>query len=158
MHDRILLPLDGSKLAEAVEPHAMAIAKKFESEVILLQVVTPASAPLAGMAPARLMPAATAQIGVEAARAELEAEMKEAAQYLSSVAQRFEADVAVRTHVAEGVTAKMILQSARDADVSMICMSTYGRSGLGRTIFGSVADAVLRNSHLPLLLIRPQPQ
>ncbi len=51
MYDRILLPLDGSELAEAVEPHAMAMAKKFESEVILLQVVTPVSRRVARMAP-----------------------------------------------------------------------------------------------------------
>lgn len=159
MYDRILLPLDGSELAEAVEPHAMAMAKKFESEVILLQVVTPVSTLVARMAPGLVAPATTAQISVEAAREQFQAEMREATQYLSSVAQRFQAEgVATRTHVMEGEPAETILEYAKDADVSMICMSTHGRSGLGRTIFGSVADEVLRNSHLPVLLIRPQPE
>jgi len=62
----------------------MAMAKKFESEVILLQVVTPVSRLVARMAP--VAPATTAQIGVEGAREQFEAEMRDAAQYLSSVA------------------------------------------------------------------------
>ena len=158
MYDRILLPLDGSEVAEAVEPHAMAMAKKFESEVILLQVVTPVSRRVARMAPGQVTPATTAQIGVEAAHEQVEAEMREATQYLSSVSGRSEAEgVATRTHVVKGDTAATILEYAKEADVSMICMSTHGRSGIGRTIFGSVADEVLRNSHLPVLLIRPQP-
>jgi len=66
--------------------------------------------------------------------------------------------IAARTHVVEGETAETILKYAKEADISMICMSTHGRSGLGRTILGSVADEVLRNSHLPVLLIRPQPE
>jgi nucleotide-binding universal stress UspA family protein len=56
----------------------------------------------------------------------------------------------------EGESPAAILDYAKEAHVSMIGMSTHGRSGLGRTIFGSVADDVLRNSQLTVLLIRPQ--
>lgn len=159
MYDRVLLPLDGSEIAEAAEPHAMALAKKFESEVILMRVVTPVSKLLASMAPGRAAAGNTTPVGVEAAHAQLEAETRDAAQYLSSMAQRFEAvGVATRTLVVEGEPARTIIENAKDADVSVICMSTYGRSGLARLIFGSVTDEVLRKSHLPLLLIRPQQQ
>lgn len=158
MYDRVLLPLDGSELAQAVEPHAMALAKKFESEVILMQVITPVLKRLAKMAPGRAATGSTAPGGVEAAHAQLEAEMTDAGQYLLSVAKRFEAEgVATRTLVVEGEPAQTIIDNAKDADVSMICMSTYGQSRLGRLIFGSVTDEVLRKSHLPVLLIRPQP-
>lgn len=159
MYDRILLPLDGSELAEAIEPHALAMAKKFESEVILLRVVTPASMLEAATIPGRVIPGTMSPISVEAARTKLEAEMSDGVQYLITVAQRFETEgVSTRTHVTEGEPAKTILAYAKEADVAMICMSTHGRSGLGRTIFGSTADEVLRSSHLPLLLIRPQPE
>ncbi|HUF53854.1 MAG TPA: universal stress protein [Dehalococcoidia bacterium] len=159
MYDRVLLPLDGSEIAEAVEPHTMALAKKFDSEVILMRVVTPVSKLLASMVPGRAAAGNTTPVGVEAAHAQLESETRDAAQYLSSVAQRFEAEgVAARTLAIEGEPAQTIIENAKDANVSVICMSTSGRSRLGRLIFGSVADEVLRKSHLPLLLIRPQQQ
>ena len=64
--------------------------------------------------------------------------------------------VKVSAEVADGSPAHVILEIARSHDVTVIAMSTHGRSGLGRVVFGSVSDAVVRNSHLPVLLIRPE--
>jgi nucleotide-binding universal stress UspA family protein len=79
--------------------------------------------------------------------------------YLEVMAGRLRVkNVQVMTEVADGTPAHVILDVARRLDVSLIVMSTHGRSGIGRVVFGSVADAVVRNSHLPVLLVRPQPQ
>lgn len=162
MYDRILMPLDGSELAEAVEPYVLPIAEKFDSELILMQAVTPLSKligkipPPAAMAPGAMAPAA-AEIDADAARAQVEAETRSAREYLDSVSRRLqERGIRARTYVAEGDAAPAILEHASESDVSLITMSTHGRSGLGRAVFGSVADEVLRNSRLPVLLVRPQ--
>ena len=76
--------------------------------------------------------------------------------YLEQVATRLRtAGVNATTHLAEGPAAPAILAHCRRHDVSLIAMTTHGRSGLKRTLFGSVADEIMRNSHLPILMRRP---
>ena len=156
-YERILLPLDGSALAEAVEPYVIPIAKKFGSELILLQVVTPFEGIASSIASGGVDAAISGDIGLDAARKQVKAEKETAVEYLSSVSKRLAADrIVTRTEVVEGAPAESILKFAKEADVSMIGMSTHGRRGLGRAVFGSVADRVLRNSDLPVLIVRPQ--
>lgn len=165
MYERILVPLDGSELAEGALPHAREIAKQAGSEVVLLQAVTPFAAMLgqaaATEAAAFVGPstAAVAPIVTEGAtalaRQQHEGIVSSAREYLGRWANELSKEgIKARAEIAEGAPAQVILDYAQANGVGLIAMSTHGRSGLGRAVFGSVADAVLRNSGLPLLLIR----
>lgn len=161
MYERILVPLDGSGLAESVLTHVEEIAAKFGARVLLLQVVpsfaevmaqTTAFTPTTG---AGISPT-IAEYSMDIARERHGAEATSARTYLGGVAERFSAKgIQVETNVVEGSAADAILDSARASDVGLVAMSTHGRGGLGRLVFGSVADEVLRRSHFPLLLVRP---
>ena len=158
MYERILVPLDGSELAEGVLPYAVEIARKFDSELVLMQAVTPFARLLAETAPGTPETSPTAvEVSADIARQRLEGEIKQAQNYLDSIKTKLQNDgVNTRTHVVEGAAGAAIIDYAREVNASLIAMSTHGRSGLGRLVFGSVADEVLRNSHVPVLVVRPQ--
>jgi nucleotide-binding universal stress UspA family protein len=151
MYRRILVPLDGSPLAEAALPHAIELAKCTGAGITLFQVssVMPVATTLGPLT----VSGADAAIAMEA----MEADEKAAAEYLAEVARRKElAGIPVQTEVVRGAAAVEIVERARAGDVDLIAMSTHGRSGLGRLVFGSVADQVLREARMPILLIRPR--
>jgi nucleotide-binding universal stress UspA family protein len=145
---RILVPLDGSALAEAVLPCAEQFARLTGAALTLVQVVEPLPEPLRLRAPRRSYPGPgggelTAQAAAERA----------AAGYLAGVAQRLAtAGLAVTTRVLAGQAAAQIIQAGQEAD--LIVMATHGRSGIGRWVYGSVADKVLRGASVPMLLVR----
>jgi nucleotide-binding universal stress UspA family protein len=151
MYRRILVPLDGSALAEAALPHAATLATHFQSSLTLLQVATPAAVASSTLA----APGADAALALEA----IEASEQAAKEYLAAIAQQPELrGIAVQMEVVEGIPAREIVRRAKAGDVDMIVMSTHGRSGIERLVFGSVADQVLREAGLPILLIRPKAQ
>jgi nucleotide-binding universal stress UspA family protein len=85
----------------------------------------------------------------------LEAEREEAVSYLASVAARLKQhNLNVSTEHFDGPPAEEIVERARALGISLILMTTHGRSGLGRMVFGSVADSVLRHAPCPVLLVR----
>lgn len=157
MYETILIPLDGSPLAESVLPHAVGIAKQFNSRVILLQVVPTLQDLVREAMPVTAEPSATvAQVSIDMASEQHQAGVKGAHDYLQAMSRRLtEEGLTVETLILEGNPADRIVQCAKERDVSLIALSTHGRSGLGRLVFGSVADQVLREAHRPLLLIRP---
>lgn len=136
---RILVPLDGSELAEQILPVVSAFARRFESEVLLLRVEWSLAAVSGPYAPdvAHLRPLAEVEASLQPARKRLEAE-----------------GVRVRTLAAYGPEATEILDTAEREHVDLIAMSTHGRSGLSRWMYGSVAEHVLRHCHRPLLVRR----
>ena len=140
MFKKILVTLDGSELAEKVLPHVEALAKNFESEVILFHVLT--------------LPAISAS--PEASLVEdKEFARKDALEYLERIAYRLKTlHIKARPVVAEGKPADEIVDYAALEEVDVIAMSTHGRSGLGRWVFGSVAERVLRATACPVLLVR----
>ena len=153
MYSRILLPLDGSKLAEAALHHASAMARRFQASLLLLEVVTPATFAATmdsfSASPAELTLAAEAE----------EISESSAEEYLAEVAHRPELKgIPVQTEVVEGLAAEEIIRIAKASEIDLIVMSTHGRSGIRRLVFGSVADQVLREAGLPILLIRPMAQ
>ncbi len=153
MYRRILVPLDGSTLAEAALPHATALATRFQASLTLLEVAT--SITVASAVDPLAASGAEAALVVEAAEATEQA----AKEYLAGVAARPDLkDLQVQVEVVPGVPAREIVRRAKAGDVDLIVMSTHGRSGLGRLVFGSVADEVLRETGLPILLIRPKDQ
>jgi nucleotide-binding universal stress UspA family protein len=134
MFDKILVPLDGSELAEAIVPHAEAVADRHQAEVILLQVLSAK----------RVNPTRAAK------------ERHESEDYLMGVEQRLlEKGMNARYTIRHGSDpAAEIVDYAEVNKVDLIAMSTHGRSGMSRWLFGSVASRVLQGTSKPILLIR----
>ena len=141
MYKRILLPLDGSALAEQALPHAAAHADHFGAELILLRVLDPLPRPPTAT-PAALQ---TAE----------DATMEFVREYLERVAADVqERDIKVHKAIAAGRPHLQIIQYAETNQVDLIVMSTRGQSGLSRWLMGSVADRVVRGAGVPVLLAR----
>jgi nucleotide-binding universal stress UspA family protein len=143
MYTRVLVPLDGSELAEAILPFVEQVAGPLHAEVVLLRVIEPLS-------PAELV----ASAGVVAPDTFALRDM-DAKHYLSEVERRLsKKGLRIRTRVALGPPAEEILAAAQAISADLIAMATHGRGGLGRLLFGSVAEAVLHAAAVPVLLIR----
>lgn len=140
MYKRILLPLDGSPLAEQAVPHAIAQAERFQAELILLKVLPPL--------PERSM-SSPGRRQAEDLSAQL------AREYLEGVAIGIrERDIPVQVVTVEGQSHPQIVQFAEENGVDLIVMSTRGQSGLSRWLMGSIADRVVRGATVPVLLVR----
>ena len=150
MHERILVPLDGSKTGGAVLPYLQVwcprLAPDLKTEVILLQVVSSLTHyVIAGEASAR----------VPHTERELEQIKEKAKGYLAKVGEGLKGKGAtVKTKVAVGKAADEIIETADQINIDLIAMSTHGRSGLGRWAFGSVTEQVLREGNVPILIVR----
>jgi len=147
MFNHLLLPLDGSPLAEAALPAAMELASKFNSTITLVWVIQP---------PHLIMTAANGSV-----YAQLLTEMRhQSEQDAQSYLRRHQGSLrqqgySVQAIVTEGENiADALLDVATNREVDTIVMSTHGRGGLSRWVFGSVADKVLRQAEVPVLLIR----
>ncbi|MBI5879047.1 MAG: universal stress protein [Chloroflexi bacterium] len=139
---RVLLPLDGSPLAELAVPPAVQLARAFGAEIVLTRVIT---LPPAIYGTPEAMPLVVEEPGDE----------KQATEYLQSWRTRLEAD-GVRTHivVSRPPVAEALLDMVRGQQANLIVMSTHGRSGVRRWVYGSVADRVLHSTPVPILLLR----
>jgi nucleotide-binding universal stress UspA family protein len=133
MYKRILVPLDGSKLAEEVLPYAKFLANALDLPMNLLHVNDPESA----------APSSHTVQGTD---------------YLKAVAATLPASLAVNCSVENGRAAEVIVDSASRDPNTLITMATHGRSGGQRWLLGSVAQKVLHAAINPLLLIRPSEQ
>ena len=123
---RVLVPLDGSPLAEAALPSAVDLARALEAELVLFHA------------------------------AESDAVSDEILEYLEGAAAPLRSDgSAVRARSLVGPPAATILRMAREEGAQAIAMATHGRGGLGRVIAGSVATAVVRDAPAPVLAFRP---
>lgn len=143
----ILLPLDGSKVAEAAFAYVESILSKQEAKVFLLRVVPSVVGQYAGSPEGYV---------VDYTEKVMQALQEEATDYLKKTAKSFqEKGILVFTAMVVGYPASEILKYVERQKVDLIIMSTHGRAGLGKWILGSVADKVLHNAEIPLLLIRP---
>lgn len=140
---RVLVPLDGSKVAEQVLPAVMSIVQALQCEMILLRVpVGYTSGPFTG-------PWYLPQDSV------FETADQDAQAYLQRLASHLkEQGAAVSTVTWTGLVAECIIDYAKINDVDLIAMCTHGRTGIVRWALGSVADRVLRASDKPILLVR----
>jgi nucleotide-binding universal stress UspA family protein len=170
MLQRILVPLDGSEFAECVIPYVEELCQRCNPvEIILLQVIRPPSGrsfsepvarPLVYDYPILRLPDPPPEISsalrgtyeeqeVASARSQVEGT-------LLPVAKRFcDGGAFTRVAVAFGRPAEQIVGFAEQQKMDLIALSTHGRSGLSRWVFGSVAEKVLRGTNLPILLVRP---
>ena len=143
MYKRILLPLDGSPLAEQALPHAIAIAERFQSELVLLRVLVPLP-----------RPPTTAEAALQKAEEAMAVFVRE---YLERVAAGVqEHGITVQMITVEGRPHLQIIQYAETNQVDLIVMCTRGQSGLSRWLMGSVSDRVVRGASVPVLLVRAQ--
>jgi nucleotide-binding universal stress UspA family protein len=145
-YKRVLVALDGSPSSEAVLRFLLEIAGPLDMTVMLLRVLEPVPPmPLEG----------TRHLTLQ----EVEGRRHEAEEYLAPIAAGLRArGVAVTFQVRQGRPDQEILAAAREHGADLIAMATHGRTGLGRLLFGSVAEAVLRHATVPVFLIRqPQP-
>ena len=144
MYSKILVPLDGSRLAEGVLPYARAFAEALKIPVELFQVVEPE--PIATFSdPEHGRYVDAVQAGLKGS----------ALDYLEAVAASFFDSLAVDCSVEIGRPAEAIVHKGAAQGRTLVAMATHGRSGLRRWLLGSVAEKVLRASSNHLLLIRP---
>jgi len=141
---KILVPLDGSKLAEKALPYAEEFAQKFDAELILVWALQPQ--PIVAMS----------DYGAASYGTLLDSEEDEAKEYLHQLRQEIsERQVRVRTAVLKGHSvAEAIVDLAEQEQVDFIVKTTHGRSGLSRWIYGSVATKVLQQAPCPIFLVR----
>jgi len=141
---RVLIPLDGSRLAEAALDHAVALTNGMDVEYTLLQAIEPILI--------TYLPLAS---GSEVDDQSFELWRAEAHDNLERMAKRMPATRPVRTQVVTATPAAAILSYVRQHGIDLIAMATHGRSGISRILLGSVADKVVRGTHIPILLHRP---
>ena len=128
----ILVPTDLSELAEGVLEPAIGLAKFFEARLVFLHVIDP-----------------------EKARKDENGDKSHAKSYLKDLSRKAESEGVQTTEIVDqGDVAKAILDGARFHGCGLIAMTTHGRSGISRLILGSVAEEVLREGAVPLLVIR----
>jgi nucleotide-binding universal stress UspA family protein len=150
MIKKILVPLDGSKLAESVLPYVEELATKLDAEVDLISVTNRVQGywpfeDLSKPHQTRLSPQATCSME------------EHAANYLNTAAKRLEEkSIKVVKEVICGKTAQEINFYANDNHSDLIIISTHGRGGLSKLTHGNIAEKVLKQSHVPVVLIRPQ--
>jgi nucleotide-binding universal stress UspA family protein len=163
MYKKILVPLDGSKLAECALPHVEELVKGCDTEEVILVSVTErvqgyrpiegSSEPIVGSGGGwtgsiqppvqRLVPEASGK------------KEKQAQRYLDRIAKKMTAKgINVSTEVLLWKPAEAIVGYSKQLGCDLIVMATHGRSGPSRWAFGSVADKVLRSSCIPVLMVR----
>jgi nucleotide-binding universal stress UspA family protein len=157
MYQQILVPLDGSRLAEAILPHAIDLADRFSATVVLLCVtggLAHAEEEVTPIAPPNLSPI-TYQPAVEVEEAVDREEDHKARRYLATVEERLNsAGIARRSLVLPGDPAACIRQAVTDEKIDLVVMATHARSRLGRLFHGSVAESVVHQVGVPVLLLR----
>ena len=140
----VLLPLDGSREGEAALPYIELLASKLGARVILLQVL------------------ATGYMGLGYAyvvytEQQIASDSALAKDYLDKVSGRLrQSGIATELVVRLGNAAEEIVDFTDQVGADLVAMSTHGRSGIGRWVFGSVAERVLHSANKPLLLVRAQ--
>ncbi|MFC1956110.1 universal stress protein [Chloroflexota bacterium] len=136
---KILVPLDGSEISEAILPTIEELASDLKASISILMVTY-----------AHVFPGAdptNAQVAVT----------KEAEDFVQTIEERLKAkELSMDSHVRYGHAADEILDHSNDDmfGIDLIAMSTHGRSGIGRWLLGSVAEKVLRHSTKPIFLVR----
>ncbi len=143
MYHRILIPLDGSPVAEQVLPLAKMIAARFQSAVTLLRAIEPVHERL--------------RVDGERFSTEDQVELLQtmAEEYLTTVLQDFmAAGVAAEGRVQVGPPAPQLLHFVETERLDLVAMATHGRTGLQRWVYGSVTDKLLSGARVPVLLVR----
>lgn len=150
MYERILIPTDGSEVAETAVDQAVDIAEKYGAEIHALYVAdTDAIAYSLGAEQVDRI-----RQGNFEGMTELRTEAEEATGYV--VDQAAGHGLEVTEHHAGGQPHRMIADYAEDHDIDLIVMGSHGRSGVRRALLGSVTERVLRSTHVAVLVVDVQ--
>lgn len=141
MYKRILLPLDGSPLAEQALPDAIAIAKCFQAELVLFRVTIPLP-----------RPPTTTEAALRRAEKSTAVFIREDLERVAASVQ--EQGIPAQIVIVEGRPHFQIIQYSETNQIDMIVMCSRGQSGLSRWMIGSVSDRVMRGANVPVLLVR----
>jgi nucleotide-binding universal stress UspA family protein len=147
MYEKIMVPLDGSELAECVLPHVEGLIKGCHvRNVVFVRVVEPITAPVG---------IGNVYIGREESR-ERESTRKSAVKdYLNQIMDRLKHEgTELHSEVLVGRVADSLADYTEKNDIDLILIATHGRSGVTRWVRGSVADKILRYSNVPVLMVR----
>jgi nucleotide-binding universal stress UspA family protein len=146
MYSTILVPLDGSKLAECVLPHVETLVKGSQAKrVIFARVVEP------------FHPPTSDYVINDEMRQKVDKEHRVYAEnYLKEIVGhiKYQGGVRVDTQVLYGNVAESLAEFANKNQVDIIVIATHGRSGISKWVWGGVADRVLRSSCVPVLMVR----
>jgi nucleotide-binding universal stress UspA family protein len=152
MFETIVVPLDGSELAERALGPALELRQKLGAKIILVRAVESLAQRLV-QTPAVIETAGAAAANVELMEDVVEAEQAEAKTYLQALIAKA-GNIDGEAVIVEGKAADAIVELAKQRKAGLIVMSSHGHGGLGRLIFGSTTDEVLQHSAVPVLLIR----
>ena len=146
MYRTILVPLDGSKRAEKILPHAKDLAKRYQSEVVFLKVEE-----------APVMLGWDEVIDQDKARSESETRRKQIESYLMEQKKDFQKEgIDTQTRIEYGSVVKSILNTADETDSDLIALASHGLSAPPRMSYGSVAAGLLQYIDRPIFIIRSQ--
>lgn len=151
MYERILIPTDGSEVAEVAVDHALDLAEKYDAEIHALYVVD-TDAVAYGLG--------TEQVDrLRQGNFQGMTELREAAEAATgSVRDQAEArGLSVVDHYSGGRPHDMIATYAEDNDIDLVVMGSHGRSGVRRALLGSVTERTLRSTHVPVLVVDVRP-
>ena len=153
MFERIVVPLDGSRLSTQAIPYATEVGKRFGAEIILVRVISPS-----GLAPVPVVQGADNSNSTDIIQKEEINDVDDAAyakRYLINWTQSIKSQgVKVSYEVLVGNPAKAIMQLSEAQQASLIVMMSHGKGAFRRAIMGSVADEILRHSSIPVLIVR----
>ena len=150
MDERILIPLDGSRIGEAALPYVEGLVSKLSPrvkvELTLLQIVSLLT---------HYVAAGEAAVPIVYTEREMEQIQQQARDYLNKVGGNIKSKkVTVKIRVEIGNAVEEIIKVADEINADLVAMSTHGRHGISRWAFGSVTDRVLRGGHKPVLVVR----
>ena len=144
MYHCILVPLDGSKRAEAILPHVEELALRFEAKVVFMRVVEPPPITTDSEIPY-----------LEGFQEQMEEITKQADLYLKTIRGEFrEKGIKAGTQIVHGPVVDGIISTAETQAADLIALTSHGRSGLSRVFYGSIAAGILHRADRPLLLVR----
>ncbi|HEY0100777.1 MAG TPA: universal stress protein [Pyrinomonadaceae bacterium] len=144
----ILLPTDFSRCAESALPYAADLARQMKARLLCLHVIE-TTVPPVGYPAALAEPLPVADMG-----GQLE---ESATRELPKLGARQEcAGLDVEELLVRGDAAGEIVRVARERDIDLIVISSHGRTGWGRMLFGSTAESVVRHAHCPVLVVKPK--
>jgi nucleotide-binding universal stress UspA family protein len=148
---KILIGIDDSKQAEHAAEYGFDIARKFNASVGLVNIVEPAvAAPVAGTDP--MMGMSAQGIGIDEMEL-LDIQKSQSENVVDQTIKKFAGDMQVTHFTDYGSTADGIIHCAEEFGADLVVIGTHNRSGLGRLLMGSVAEHVVRHSHVPVLVV-----
>ena len=151
MFTRVLVPLDGSELAERALPLAQSITQSSNATIHLVQVVSRLPELEAGRTGNSLL---VAELEIDAARRLVEGRITRGKEYVGRVAAPLEnAGIEVATAMLEGGAVENIVNYTKEHGIDLVVMSTHGYGGLKRLFLGSVTDRVIRSCEVPVLVV-----